>query len=162
MIGKKQQAIQDFWDSYIASLPTDACPDSKLPESWPFGDGAAMADELGALVAAGTKTATSSLFYEYEMEGCEIPKPGYLSIVLDGRGFPMCLIETTEVIVKPFKDVDAQFAYDEGEGERSMAYWREGHIQFFTRACEELGCRFSEDMRVVCERFRLVYNLPSV
>jgi len=161
-MANKQQAIQDFWDSYLDSLPADARPDSKLPECWPFGYGAEMADELGALVAAGTKTATCSLFYEYEMGGSEIPKQGDLSIVLDGRGFPMCLIETTEVIVKIFKDVDAQFAYDEGEGDRSMAYWREGHMRFFTRACEELGCRFSEDMRVVCERFRLVYNLPSV
>ena len=162
MTANKQQAIQDFWDSYLASLTADARPDNKLPECWPFGDSAEMADELGVLVAAGTKTATCSLLYEYKMEGSEIPKPGDLSIILDGRGLPMCLIETTEVIIKLFKDVDAQFAYDEGEGDRSMAYWRKGHINFFTRACEALGCRFSEDMRVICERFRLVYNPPSV
>ena len=155
-----KQAIRDFWQSYLATLPEDTSRNENLPECWAFGSGADMADELGGLAARGTKTATCSLLYEYEAEGSELPKPGDLSIILDGCGFPLCLIETTEVTIKPFNKVDVQFAYDEGEGDRTYTYWREGHMRFFTRTCEELGCSFSENMQVVCERFRLVHK-PS-
>jgi uncharacterized protein YhfF len=161
MIAKPQQAIQDFWQSFLDTLPGDVQQGMELPECWSFGSGTEMADELGGLVAAGIKTATCSLLYEYKVEGSELPKAGDLSIILDGQGFPLCLIETTEVILKPFNTVDAQFAYDEGEGDRSFTYWREGHLHFFNRTCEELGCRFTEDMNVVCERFRLVYKSPA-
>jgi uncharacterized protein YhfF len=61
------------------------------------------------------------------------------------------VIETTEVTYRRYNEVDAQFAYDEGEGDRSLAYWREAHRNYFTR----LG-RFSDDMMLMCERFRLV------
>ena len=35
-----------------------------------------------------------------------------------------CVIETTEVTYRRFGDVDATFAYEEGEGDRSLDYWR--------------------------------------
>ena len=43
-------------------------------EGW--GDSPQMADELGALIAAGTKTATCSALWEYEAKGNLCPKPG--------------------------------------------------------------------------------------
>ena len=33
--------------------------------------------------------------------------------------------------VRRFGDVDAQFAWTEGEGDRTLEYWREAHIRFF-------------------------------
>jgi uncharacterized protein YhfF len=39
----------------------------------------------------------------------------------------------------------------EGEGDRTLAYWRSAHRAYFGR----LG-RFGEDMMLMCERFRLV------
>lgn len=71
--------------------------------------------------------------------------------MLDGRGVPRCVIETSEVTYRRFDEVDADFAFDEGEGDRSLAYWRSAHRTYFGR----LG-RFSEDMMLMCERFRLV------
>lgn len=68
---------------------------------------------------------------------------------------PACVIETCEVAIKRFDEVDAAFAYDEGEGDRSLAYWRWGHERFFRK----YGL-FSEDMLLVCERFRLIEILP--
>ena len=75
--------------------------------------------------------------------------PGERWIVLDGRGEPRCVIETTEVTYRRFNEVDATFAHDEGEGDRSLAYWRDAHRAYFGR----LGM-FSEDMKLMCERFR--------
>lgn len=149
--------IDAFWERYLASLP----PGSPVPDSysaWSFGDSPQMADDLGGLVYKGVKTATCGLHYEYQVEGEPLPQVGDLSIITNGAGSPMCIIETTEVRVQPFNTVDAQFAYDEGEGDRSYEYWREGHLRFFTRACAELGCEVTETMPVVCERFRVVYR----
>ena len=59
--------------------------------------------------------------------------------------------------VKPFNMVDAQFAYDEGEGDRSLEYWRQAHWRFFEGTCAEIGRELSDDMPVVCERFKVLF-----
>lgn len=153
-------SVETFWQGYLATLPDDHTHQTTTYTAWGFGDGAQMADELGALVVAGTKTATASARQVYQIEGEPLPAVGDLSVILDGRGAPLCLIETTEVTVKPFNEVDPQFAYDEGEGDRSLAFWREAHRQFFSREAAAGGWTFSEDMAVVLERFRVLYR-PS-
>ena len=114
--------------------------------SFAFGDGPALADELLELVLKGLKTATCSTEDEPNTS-----TPGERWVVLDGRGNPRCVIETTEVTYRRFGEVDAAFAHEEGEGDRSLAYWREAHRQYFGRQG-----KFSEDMMCMCERFRLV------
>jgi uncharacterized protein YhfF len=111
-----------------------------------FGDSPVLADELLDLVLKGVKTATCSTEDEPNTS-----TPGERWIVLDGRGEPRCVIETTEVTFRRYNEVDAAFAHDEGEGDRSLAYWRDAHRRYFTR----LG-KFSDDMMLMCERFRLV------
>jgi uncharacterized protein YhfF len=111
-----------------------------------FGDSPELADELLELVVKRIKTATCSTEDEPNTSA-----PGERWVVLDGRGEPRCVIESTEVAYRRFTEVDAAFAYDEGEGDRSLAYWRSAHRAYFDR----LG-RFSEDMMLMCERFRLV------
>lgn len=44
-----------------------------------------------------------------------------------------------------------------GEGDGSLAYWREAHWAAFTRELEMAGRRPELDMPVVCERFDVVY-----
>jgi uncharacterized protein YhfF len=114
--------------------------------SFAFGDGPELADELLDLVMLGIKTATCSTEDEPNTS-----TPGERWIVLDGSGTPRCVIETTELSYRRYTEVDAAFAYEEGEGDRSLAYWRDAHRKYFVR----LG-RFSEDMMLMCERFRLV------
>jgi uncharacterized protein YhfF len=53
------------------------------------------------LIATGTKTATCSALWEYEAEGSPLPEPGSKTIVLGGDGDPLCIVETTEVEVRP-------------------------------------------------------------
>jgi uncharacterized protein YhfF len=116
-----------------------------------FGDSPALADELLGLVMKGVKTATCS-----SEDEPNISVPGERWVVLDGRGEPRCVIESIEVSFRRFGEVNAAFAYEEGEGDRSLAYWREAHRRYFGR----LG-KFSEDMMLMCERFRLVEVLAS-
>ena len=114
--------------------------------SFAFGDGPELADELLDLVIRGVKTATCSTEDEPNTS-----TPGERWIVLDGSGEPRCVIESTEVTYRRFGEVDAAFAYDEGEGDRSLNYWRQAHRTYFDRQG-----KFREDMMLMCERFRLV------
>ncbi len=123
---------------------------------WSFGDSAELADKLLALVLAGTKTATCGALWQYERDNVAVPSAGERSIVLDGANRPRCVVETTEVAIKRFDQVDTKFAADEGEGDLSYAFWRDAHETYFRRQGQ-----FSEDMLVVCERFRVIEKLES-
>jgi uncharacterized protein YhfF len=54
--------------------------------------------------------------------------------------------------------VDEEFARAEGEGDLSLAYWRRTHKHFFSRSLPAIDREFSEDMPLVCERFRVIYK----
>ncbi len=156
-------SAQDFWNEYRSTLP--GSERVRLPAEAPpasqFGDRPEMADELAALVVAGKKTATAGLVWEYESEGVPLPRPGMFEVVLDGRGDPWCVIEYTSVETGPFGDVDARFAALEGEGDGSLAWWREAHWRYFSRRCAALGRQPDERMPVSCEQFRVVYVRDS-
>lgn len=151
-------AITDFWKQYLATLPGDHPHQRATYEAWGFGDSPAMADELGQLVMDGIKTATASLLKGYETDGEPIPSAGSVSIILNGAEEPICIIETTEIRVKPFNQVDEQFAYDEGEDDRTLKSWKEGHERYFRRQCEKRGWAFSDDIPVVLERFKVIFR----
>lgn len=152
------QRYEAFWQAFLATLPADSRY-HHLPytaEKW--GDGPELADELGHLIADGSKTATCSALWEWEAEGNPIPHVGMMTIVLDGAGNPLCVMETTEVEIRPYNEVDAQFAYDEGEGDRSLESWRTGHWRYFSRTLAKIGRDPTEDMPLVCERFKTIYR----
>jgi uncharacterized protein YhfF len=153
----KQAAVEAFWRTYLESLPAGAERPAAPDSVWYFADNQETADALGELVMAGVKTATCSSLWVYEAEGEAPPVVGELSVVTNWAGDPLCVIETTEVRIRPFNEVDAQFAYDEGEGDRSLAYWRREHVKFFSRELAEIGREVSETMPLVCERFRKVF-----
>jgi uncharacterized protein YhfF len=116
-------------------------------ESFAFGDSPELADELLELVLIGNKTATCWA----AKEGDKGVVVGKRWIVKDGQGRASAVLETIEVVRRRFGEIDAAFAHDEGEGDRTLADWREAHTDYFTRRSE-----FSPDMELYCERFRLV------
>ena len=123
-------------------------------EAWAFG---VDADMLANLVLIGEKTATTSAFPLYESEKEPLPEVGEYSIILDSKDNAVCIIKTAKVYVVPFKEVTAEHAYKEGEGDKSLEYWRAVHEKFFTDCLSEAGMLFSGDMKVVCEEFDVVY-----
>jgi uncharacterized protein YhfF len=152
-------AVAAFWSRATAAgaVPADTPP----PGAEPFGDSLELADELLALVLAGTKRATAGSFDEYQREGSPLPRPGGLSIATDGAGVPRAVLRTTEVRVGPLSSVDDAFAWDEGEGDRTRASWLADHEAFFRRWLPEVGLEFSPDMPTVFERFDVVYAEPG-
>jgi uncharacterized protein YhfF len=161
-------AIESFWQ--VARMRAKLNPTgyytgerplgSLRPPAWAFGATPEQADELLALVLSGIKTATSGALWDYEAQGEELPTPGALDIVTDGRGVPHALIVTTQVDIVPFDEVGTEHAFLEGEGDRSLASWREVHERFFREhAVHSHG--FSRDMPVVLQRFAVLYSEPS-
>ncbi|GAA2149619.1 uncharacterized protein YhfF [Humibacillus xanthopallidus] len=148
-----QKAVEAVWTSYVA----DSGYDGPLVTSFAFGDSAEMADELGLLVLHGPKRATASLVQEFVAEDEPLPRAGDRCAVIGGDGRPMAIVRTTDVRVGPLSSVDDRFAWDEGEGDRTRAWWLEAHTRFFTRQCAAMGLTFSEDVAVVFERFELVW-----
>lgn len=113
-----------------------------------FGDSPELADELLALVLAGTKTATCGALRDFN-EQEPVPEAGRRDVVLDGSGRPACVIETLSVLIQRFDQVDEAFALAEGEG--PYAAWRDAHIAYFDR-----NGGYAPDLVLVCERFRVV------
>lgn len=161
MRSKQQSASEAFWRAYLATLPADAPAQHAVYVAEAFGDNPRLADELAALVLSGVKTATCSALWEWEAANDPLPPVGLFTVVLAGDGAPVCIIETTEVTIRAFDQVDARFAWEEGEGDRSLAYWRDAHQRFFARTLPLIGRAPAPDMPLVCERFRLVYRLES-
>jgi len=123
-------------------------------EAWAFGG---APDKLAQLVLAGVKTATASALELFEAESEPTPQVGDYSVILDAQGQALCVIRTTRVTVVPFPEVSALHAWLEGEGDRTLVYWREVHHEFFTNEYASINRPFREDMPVICEEFEMVY-----
>jgi uncharacterized protein YhfF len=130
-------------------MAENADTDWRSLERFSFGDSPELADELAELVLAGKKRATC-------WAAGEGPKTrvGKQWVVLDGSGVPIAVIETIELTQRRFDEVDAAFAFEEGEGDRTLASWRRAHRNYFGRQGT-----FAPDMPLYCERFRLLARL---
>lgn len=149
------ESVEAFWQACRVANPDLSLPDDY--QVWYFGDSQALSLELAALVLEGKKTATAGLLWSYEAEREPTPVVGGYSVVTSFEGVPLCVIQTTAAEIVPYCAVSADFAFLEGEGDRSLADWREGHWRFFSRECKVLDREPIEEMPVVCERFRLIY-----
>ena len=151
------KSVADMWREYLEQIGEDPVGTSLTYESWHFCDNEKDANELAQLVLEGTKRATASLYRSYEFENEELPREGNHIIITDWDGIAKCIIRSSRVTILPFRNITEDHARIEGEGDKSLEYWREGHIGFFTRECQAMGLNFNEDMLVVFEEFKVVY-----
>ena len=121
--------------------------------SFKFGDSDAMNAELIALVRAGKKTATCGKSSDFADDPGAVPVVGRRDIVTNWDGSPAVVIETVSVELKPFDDIDEEFALAEGEDE-TRADWYKSHRAYFER-----NGGWSGDMEMICERFKVVEDL---
>jgi uncharacterized protein YhfF len=152
---------QSYLEQYLQTL--DGEDVSKCPS---FSADYFCADEYNAnvcaeLIVRGEKTATCSLEHWYSEKGETMPKIGHLQVVTKWSGEPVCIIEITSVETCKYNEVSADFAASEGEGDKSLSWWRKAHWQFFSKECEELNIAPSEEMLLVLERFKVVYSQPQ-
>lgn len=150
----KSKIVQEFWQKFCAKN-LEVKRDEPY-EVWFFHHNRESSKKLAELVLAGRKQATASLM-EYENDTGEGGTVGGYSVVTDFDGNPQCVIQTTEVCAIPFGEVDAQFAFDEGEGDRTLEYWRTAHTKFFIECCRDLNIEFDESMMICCKRFKKLF-----
>ncbi len=114
-------------------------------------------DEGAALILAGIKTATSALPAEFG-DGPP-PFPGALSVLLDGADRPRAVVETLRTATVAFGAVDADMARAYGEGDRTLAGWRDGIGRYYRAAAAARGQDFGDDAPLLFEWFRVVMKL---
>ena len=142
-------SIETFWASFCENSNKQLT----YKEAFQFG---VNPNQLAQLVIDGKKKATCSNFLSYEIEKDLLPQVGELSIILDGDGTPVAVIEITNVFISPFKDIPESFALAEGEG--TYEQWYEGHVDFFTNYLADQNRVFTLDELTVCEEFKVVYK----
>lgn len=142
---------QEMWERFVKEKNIEEAE----YDAWAFGDDA---DGLAELVKQGIKTGTSSAYPLYELEGEPLPEANGYSVILNLKEEAVCIIENTKGYIVAFCEVSAEHAFKEGEGDRSLTYWRRVHEEFFSECMEEAGLTFDGNMKVVCEEFRVVYS----
>lgn len=145
---------QELWNEYKKINP-EIGDDI---DAWSFG---AEPDLLAELVVKGIKTATASAFDLYAIDKEPLPQVGEYDVLLNSQDEAVCILRTTKVEVVPFNQVSAEHAYKEGEGDKSLAYWRQVHEDFFKPYFEECQLTFTEDTKIVLEEFEVVYPLDE-
>jgi len=146
----------EFWQRYVATLPEGHPHTRARVDAFSFGDSPGLAAELAELVWQGRKRATASLAVEFTSQGAALPRAGDVSVVTQADGTPVAIIELTEVRELPFRDVDAGFAAEEGEGDGSLEFWRTAHREYFSRTCARLGGRFDDATPVICQKYKVL------
>ena len=91
-----------------------------------------------------------------EADGDVFPAVGDVEIVVDHLNAPALITRITSVAVVPYAEVTPEYAAIEGEGDGSLAYWRDAHWAFFSRECARIGRAPSEAMPVVCSVFEVL------
>ncbi|MBK1897243.1 ASCH domain-containing protein [Chryseobacterium paridis] len=151
--------IASYWNQFIDSLKEKSSPDLELCGSFHFG-GKEDASSIAKLVTAGIKTATGSLLWVYESENNPIPSIGEFNIITDSNEMPVCVIQTKEISIVPFKEVGTKFAFDSGEGDRTLESWREIYWEYIQSECERINKEPTMETPLVCEYFKVVYAEP--
>jgi len=150
--------VTAFWTEYCRRC---GIPVSTPYQAWPFGDSPALAHELAELVLHGPKRATAGMVAWNELHPEDGPTADGYSVVTEFDGAPRCVIRTTWLAQRRLREVDAGFAWDEGEGDRTLADWMAGHRRYFSRVCPSIGVEFSDDLPVQLERFELLYPFEA-
>ena len=153
-----EDSINAYWQRFLSTLPPNSPYHTKSYSKGGYGDSPELANELVQLILIGKKTATCGSLWEWQTEGKPFPKAGDIWVELDGSENPVCITETIEVTIRKYNEVDANFAHAEGEGDLSLNYWRGAHKNYFSRVLSKIAREFSEEMPLMCERFKVIYR----
>jgi uncharacterized protein YhfF len=97
------------------------------------------------------------LVRQFGPDGEPPPVVGGYVVLLDGSKCPRAIWRTTEVRVGPLNSVDEQFAWDEGEGERTRDWWLNAHRRFFGQRAAAQGFQMRDEIETIFERFEIVW-----
>lgn len=127
------------------------------PPSFYFCDNKKDADECAELVIKKIKQATSPSVWWFKKNQEAFPKAGDLAIVTNWNGEPKAIIRTKKTEFVAYKNITADYAFIEGEGDRSLDYWKRTHWEYYTKEMKKIDESPTEDMEIVCEHFETIW-----
>lgn len=148
---------RSFWNDYLAALPSKSRPKNPFVYAG-YAGGRKNTDALIRLYRAGKKTAGSGLVKDYETAGDPLPKPGNFWILLDSAGRPQFLLRTLRTEINLFGRIPKSVAMAEGEGDRSVVYWKKVHGRFFSPFLKDWGVDDIAKAEVITEHFEIVHR----
>lgn len=149
------------WQTYLATQTNPEDAQKRFYEVFSIGNTLESKNEGARLIKEGIKTTTSDLLWSYQLGEKGPPKVGSLSMLTDGANQPVCIVESVRIETKPFSEVDAQFAYDYGEWDRTLESWRDHCWAYYENWCKEVSREASEDMPLVCEWIKVVHHCEA-
>ena len=150
-----KQSVENLWSDFIQENPENK--NKETPISFYFCDNKKDADECAELVVKGIKRATATSLWWFEKNNEILPKIGDQYIVTDWDGNAKAVIETIKIEQVPYNKITSEFAEIEGEGDKSLEYWKRVHKDYYTREMEPYNEQFDENMIIVCEQFKTIY-----
>src|SRR5699024_9107044 len=108
--------VEQYWENFVQLFPSYK---GKTYEAWSFG---VDEDTLAELVKQGEKTATTSGYETYQVDGEPLPQVGDVSVILNKKGEPQCVIETIHVYQTTFNDVSDYHSSLDGKVYKSLSY----------------------------------------
>ena len=145
-----------MWEAYITAHPE--LKDAAIPETDFFHNNREDAHRLAELTIEGKKQASSGLYSLYQQYQVDLPTVGTQQIVTDFDGKAKAIIENTQIDTIPFNQVSKEYAQlDMGTEIEPLKKWRKAHWDFFESFLKENGGQPTEDMLVVCIRFKTIW-----
>ena len=155
-IKENYSSVETLWNDFITHHPHNRI--KEIPASFYFCDNKKDADECAELVVKGIKKATATSLWWFKKNNEPLPEIGNQYVVKDWEGNAKAIIEVTKVEKVPCNQVSAEFAQAEGEGDKSLRYWKEVHEAYYTREMKPYGEEFNENMIIICEHFKTIFT----
>jgi uncharacterized protein YhfF len=149
-------SARNMWGDYLDQHLEDAFVDA--PKTIHFCDNEKDANECLDLVMKNVKKATSPSLLGLQLRNERLPKIGEFFVITDWSGKAKCIVKTTAVKLKPYFSIDENYALKEGEGDKSLAYWKKTHWDYYTRELSEFNREPRESMIVICQEFEKVFG----
>lgn len=144
-----------FWQKYIDFSGSDS--EEKCSGDINFESKGFQNDGQISAILAGKKRAIFASLSSYLIDGEPLPVTGELYMVFNRNQEPCCIIEIESVDIIPFSQVTEQMAEEEGDDE-NLSVWKESHREIFEEEGNIVGFEFSPDLKLVYQRFKVVYK----
>ncbi len=149
-------SVTEMWNNYVASNPD--FKNQEIPEFDFFHNNRKDANRLAELTLHGKKQASSGLLYLYQQYNVDLPQVGTKQIITDFDGKAQAIIENIGVDTIPFHKISKDYAaMDMGTDIEPLKKWKKAHWGFFESVLVENGEKPTEEMLIVCVKFKTIW-----
>lgn len=153
---KTDESVSEIWQDFIKEN-TDF-ESNEEPDSVYFCDNEYDADVCANLVVNRIKQATATSLWWFNKNDEKLPEIGDMYIVTGWSGKAQAIIETIKIEKIPYNEITPAFARTEGEGDKSLRYWKKVHWDYYSREMKPYNEEPTNDMIIVCEYFKTIWT----